>query len=90
MSYMPRFLRGARRPAEDPPMGWDNEIRAIEGMAEWLAKIESKEGQYRALSYLMWRLKSGDNPRMEDWVESIAEQSVMKVAREHGFKEGVE
>lgn len=40
---MPKIF-GARRPAQEPPIGWDQELRALEGMAEWLATIPDKEG----------------------------------------------
>lgn len=44
----------------------------------------------RVLAYFMWRLKSQDRPRLEEWVESVAEQSAVDVSRRYGFKEGVE
>ena len=62
----------------------------MRGIGEWLATIESDEGKLRALSYFMWRLKSGESPRVDDWVNSIAEQSTMIVSKKHGFKESVE
>lgn len=89
IQMMPKFLGGRPRTDQTPAPGWDKELRAMQAMAEWLHTIPDKEGKYRALSYLMWRLKSGDI-RVEDWVESIAEQSTMKVAKEHGFTNSVE
>jgi hypothetical protein len=87
---LPRFLGGARRPDREPAPDWDTELSAMRGIGEWLATIPSDEGKLRALSYFMWRLKSGDGPRVEAWVDSIAEQSTMIVSKKHGFKEGVE
>jgi hypothetical protein len=86
----PRFLGGASRPEKEPAPGWDTELQAMQGIGEWLATIPSDEGKYRALAYFMWRLKSGDTPNITQWVDSIAEQSAVKLAQEHGFKEGVE
>jgi len=87
---LPRFMRSGPRTDTAPAPGWDEELHAMTGIAEWLATIPTKEGQFRALSYFMWRLKSGDSPNIENWVESVAEQSAVKVAQEHGFTEGVE
>ena len=87
---MPRFLGGARRPKVEPAPDWDHEMYALQGIGEHLASIPTKEGQFRALTYWMWRLKSGDRPNVEDWVDSIAEQSAVKLAGETGFKGGVE
>jgi hypothetical protein len=86
---MPRFLR---RPqvAPDKQLAMSVEMQAMAGMEEWLATVESEEGKLRVLSYFMWRLKSGDSPKITDWVESIAEQSTMMVSKKHGFSEGVE
>ena len=90
MIRFPRILGGGPSTNKQPADGWDVELQAMQGMAEWLATIPSPEGQFRALSYLMWRLKSGEAPKIDEWVESIAEQSAVTVARQHGFKEGVE
>lgn len=86
---MPKFLR---RPqiAPDKQLSMSTEIQAMAGMEEWLATVESEEGKLRVLSYFMWRLKSGDSPKITEWVESIAEQSTMMVSKKHGFSEGVE
>lgn len=65
-------------------------MQAMQGMEEWLATVPTEEGKLRVLSYFMWRLKSGDSPRVTEWVESIAEQSTMIVSKKHGFSEGVE
>ena len=86
---MPRMFGGTSRPEREPAPDWDAELTAMRGIGEWLATIETKEGQFRALSYFMWRLKSGDAPKIEEWVESVAEQSAVKVAQEVGFTEGV-
>ncbi len=86
----PKFLRSGVRPDRIPADGWDTELQAMQGIGEWLATIESDEGKYRALAYFMWRLKSGDRPNIEQWVDSVAEQSAVTLAQKHGFKEGVE
>ncbi len=85
-----RKIFGASRPEREPHPDWDVELSAMRGIGEWLATIPTEEGRLRALSYFMWRLKSGDDPRVESWVESIAEQSTMMVSKKHGFSEGVE
>lgn len=86
---MPRFLR---RPQIEPDkqIAPSSEMQAMAGIEEWLATVETEEGKLRVLSYFMWRLKSGDSPKITDWVESIAEQSTMMVSKKHGFSEGVE
>ena len=81
---------GTSRPEREPAPDWDSELTAIRGIGEWLATIESNEGKLRALSYFMWRLKSGDDPRVETWIDQIAEQSTMMVSKKHGFTESGE
>jgi hypothetical protein len=87
---MPKMFGGTSRPEREPAHDWDDELTAMRGIGEWLATIPSQEGKLRALSYFMWRLKSGDDPRVETWMESIAEQSTMTVSKRAGFSEGVE
>ena len=85
----PKFLR---RPQLEPDkqLAMSAEIQAMSAIEEWLASVPTEEGKLRVLSYFMWRLKSGDSPRITEWVESIAEQSTMIVSKKHGFSEGVE
>jgi hypothetical protein len=85
----PRFMR---RPQIQPDkqLAPSAELQAMMAIEEWLATVESEEAKLRLLSYFMWRLKSGDSPKITDWVESIAEQSTMIVSKKHGFSEGVE
>lgn len=87
---LPKMFGGAPRPTKEPAPGWDVELQAMGGIGEWLATIPTKEGQYRALSYFMWRLKSDDQPHINEWVESVAEESAIKLAQEAGFAGGVE
>jgi hypothetical protein len=88
----PRFLGGARRPEfeADVALKPDAEMQAIVGVGEWLATLETEEQKLRVLTLHMWRLKSGDTQKIDDWVTSIAEQSTMIVSKRNGFKEGVE
>lgn len=88
----PRFLGGARRPQfeADVELKPDMEMQAIVGVGEWLATLETEEQKLRVLTLHMWRLKSGDTQKIDDWVTSIAEQSTMIVSKRNGFKEGVE
>lgn len=87
---LPKMFGGGPRLEKEPAPGWDAEGQALLHIGEWLSQIPTKEGQFRALSYWMWRLKSDEAPNIQDWVESVAEQSAVKLARENGFKEGVE
>lgn len=88
----PRFLGGARRPQfeADVELRPDAEMQAIVGIGEWLSTLGSEEAKLRALTFHMWRLKSNDTQKIDDWVHSIAEQSTMIVSKRNGFKEGVE
>lgn len=88
----PRFLGGARRPQfeADVELRPDGEMQAIVGVGEWLSTLETEEQKLRVLTLHMWRLKSGDTQKVDDWVHSIAEQSTMIVSKRNGFKEGVE
>ncbi len=88
----PRFLGGARRPQfeADVELKPDAEMQAIVGVGEWLSTLETEEQKLRVLTLHMWRLKSGDTQKIDDWVTSIAEQSTMIVSKRNGFKEGVE
>lgn len=85
----PRFMR---RPqvAPDKQLAPSSEMQAMAAIEEWISTIETEEGKLRVLSYFMWRLKSGESPKITEWVESIAEQSTMMVSKKHGFSEGVE
>lgn len=87
---LPSFMGGGPRPEREPAKGWDKESEALRCVGEWLSTVDSDEAKLRILTYWMWRLKSGDSPKVTDWVESIAEQSTMMVSKKHGFSEGVE
>lgn len=89
---LPRFLGGARRPQfeADVELRPDPELQAMIGVGEWLSTLKTEEQKLRVLTVHMWRLKSGDAQRIEDWVHSIAEQSTMIVSKRHGFQESVE
>jgi len=89
---LPRFLGGARRPQfeADVELKPDAEMQALVGIGEWLSTLDSDEKKLRALTFHMWRLKSGDTQKIDDWIHSIAEQSTMIVSKRNGFKEGVE
>lgn len=81
---MPRFLGGPDRRAPSPD--WDKETTAMCRIGEWLAGLDGDEAKLRVLTYWMWRLKSNAAPeRIEEWVDSIAEQSAIQVAKRHGF-----
>lgn len=73
----------------EPAPEWDHELVAMQRIGEWLGQLDEAQ-QLRVLAYFMWRLKSQDRPRLEEWVESVAEQSAVYVSRRYGFKEGVE
>jgi hypothetical protein len=83
---LPRFLGGGPRPEKEPAPGWDTELQAMQGIGEWLATIPSDEGKYRALSYFMWRLKSGDRPNIEAWIDTVADASAVQLAKKHGLE----
>lgn len=87
---MPKIFGGGPRPEREPAKGWDPETEALKCVGEWLATVPTTEQKLRILSYWMWRLKSQDDPKVEVWVESVAEQSTMMVSKRHGFSEGVE
>jgi hypothetical protein len=77
-----------RRVAKDnlePAQEWDHELVAMQRIGEWLGQLTEAQ-QLRVLAYFMWRLKSHDRPRIEEWVESVAEQSAVDVSRRYGFK----
>lgn len=90
VTRFPRLFGGGPRLEPQPAPGWDVETQAIMHIGEFLTTIPTKEGQYRALAYWMWRLKSGDQPHIEDWVHSVAEECAVKLATESGFAGGVE
>jgi len=86
----PKFLRRPQAVDADRSLAPSPEIMAMSAIEEWLASVPTEEGKLRVLSYFMWRLKSGDSPKITEWVASIAEQSTMMVSKKHGFSEGVE
>jgi|GEM_PF-3182307 len=92
LSRLPRFLGGGRRPQfeADVELRPDAEMQALVGIGEWLSTLDTDEKKLRALTFHMWRLKSNDTQKVDDWVTSIAEQSTMIVSKRNGFKEGVE
>jgi hypothetical protein len=73
----------------EPAPEWDHELVAMQRIGEWLGQLTEPQ-QLRVLAYFMWRLKSEDRPRLEEWVESVAEQSAVDVSRRYGFKESAE
>ena len=85
-----RMFGGGPRLDKEPAPGWDKATAAMTHIGEWLSTVPTKEGQYRVLAYWMWRLKSDEQPHIQEWVEAIAEESAVKLATEAGFKGGVE
>lgn len=83
---LPRILGGGRRIEKEPAPGWDPEMEALRCIMEWLAMLPTKEAQLRVLAYAMWRLKSGDEPRIDAWVQNTAEECAEKVGREVGME----
>lgn len=88
----PRLFGGARRPQfeADVELKPDKEMQALVAVGEWLSICDTEEQKLRVLTLHMWRLKTGDTQKIDDWVTSIAEQSTMIVSKRNGFKEGVE
>lgn len=86
---MAAILKMWRRPKDnrEPAPNWDNELHAMEQVGAWLNQVSTKEARFRILAYWMWREKSGDAPRVEDWVDSVAEQSAEDIGRQVGFKD---
>lgn len=80
--------RKVKRDNLEPAPQWDHETEVLGQIGGWLGQL-SEEAQLRVLTYWMWRLKSKDNPHVENWVESIAEQSAVAVSQRVGFTEGV-
>lgn len=84
----PRIFGGGPRLEQEPAPGWDQETEAIAAVGQWLSTIPTKEQKFRLLSYWMWRLKSDDDPKkIEDWVESVAENSAEIIGGKVGFGE---
>lgn len=83
----PKFMGGGPRVDREPAPDWDKEAEAIRCVGEWLAGLDTQEQRLRVLTYWMWRLKSKDDPKVEVWQDSIAEQSTMIVSKRHGFSE---
>jgi hypothetical protein len=81
ISWPKRVAKADKEPAPE----WDHELVAMQRIGEWLGQLTEAQ-QLRVLAYFMWRLKSQDRPRLEEWVESVAEQSAVDVSRRHGFK----
>jgi hypothetical protein len=73
--------RAERIPAEK----WDNEADVLKSVGEWLAMLPDDQAKFRVLTYWMWRLKSGDSPKITEWVEDFAEQSAADIAERTGF-----
>ncbi len=82
---LPRFLGGGPRTEKIPADDWDTELLALRSIGEWLATLPTDEARFRALTFWMWRLKSGDSPRITDWVDDFAEQSAAQIAERTGF-----
>lgn len=82
---LPRFLGGGPRTEKIPADKWDNEMEVLRSVGEWLAELPDDQARFRALTYWMWRLKSGDSPKVNEWVEDFAEQSAADVAERSGF-----
>lgn len=82
---MPRLFGGGPRTERIPSDKWDNEVDAIKAIGEWLAVLPDDESKFRALTYWMWRLKSGKSPQITEWVDDFAEQSAADVAERSGF-----
>jgi hypothetical protein len=85
ISWPKRVAKADKEPAPE----WDHELVAMQRIGEWLGQLTEAQ-QLRVLAYFMWRLKSQDRPRLEEWVESVAEQSAVDVSRRYGFKESSE
>lgn len=83
----PRIFGGPRLEKE-PAQGWDKEHEALGAILQWLSTLDSKEQKFRVLAVCMWRLKSGDDPaKIQDWVDSITEQSAEIIGGQVGFGE---
>ena len=85
---LPRMFGGGPRPDAQPASDWDQEAEALRCVGEWLAQLPNEEAKFRVLTYWMWRLRSGDTPSIQKWVDDVAEQSAVTLAKRTGFEGG--
>lgn len=85
---MPRIFGGGPKPDAQPAPDWDLETEVMRCVGEWLAQLPTEEAKFRVLTYWMWRLKSGDTPQISKWVDDVAEQSAVTLAKRSGFAAG--
>ena len=74
------------RSEQEAGPGCDPQSEAINFIGQWLSTLPTQDQQFRVLTYWIWRLKSGDDPKkIYNWVTSFAEQSTVEIAGRTGF-----
>lgn len=83
---MPRMFGGGPRPDKQPADDWDKELEAMRSVGEWLATLDDPEARFRVLTYWLWRERSDAAPRIQQWVDAVANQSAGDLSAKHGFE----